>query len=331
MNKDTNINLYKEYTMITPMKPMIPCLLIVTKLLFLVTILGLGGVFLAIYGTIYANHYDPSLCYQKWISALGTCTYPYYWNGYDDDVSYNEYCELFAAGFTITGICITIGFTMKMYILRLLIASNNSNISCCGYAILVSIAILSIIGSIGLIMVGVTPWDKDDGYGLNLRMNIYHFIGAAFGIGFIAVTQLLDAIHWIKYMHMGSNSDVVEVKWNIYSLSILFMHLYALICPLLSMIFGSIYAILYYDHDREKAINAEWKCLLFLCLGNLVQLAHFIFIHSHLKKVSQVTDDNQQKLSRSVQQTGNTELNRIRDGTEIREDGNVNQITKELL
>ena len=149
----------------------------------------------------------------------------------------------------------------------------------------------------------------------------------------MSITQLLDAIHWIKYLKFDRN---IEIRLDLYSFMVVFLHLYSLILPILSLVYAVMFALAFvYWHEIDLAVRSEWKCLLCLCLGVLVQFIHTLFIHSHLK---QKIMDNLRNLGfeEMDQQIGNIELNQtnfktvIQNVTDIHK-GDGNQISKELL
>eukprot|EP01084_Bolivina_argentea_P195986 336070_1 len=235
---------------------------LLAKILFVVQLIGIAGVCLATYGTIYLNGYNVEDCYKGYVSNLGTV----YNHNYHTDRTYNKFYNnnvTFKAGFTIAGLCIVVGALIKIYLM-----GQIWKLSC-----LVKFNTISFIaGAICLILMSWIPYDSPD---TDYDHNLYHMIFAVCGITAIVVTQILDAIYWFSYM---------QYKQINHGYICYLLHSYSFLCPLLSIIFyggNALEIILEYKYG-------QWIGVLFITLGFISPTIHSIFIHLHLKQADQI-------------------------------------------
>ena len=102
------------------------------------------------------------------------------------------------------------------------------------------------------------------------RVNFNHFLGSFIGVFAIILTQFLDAIRWAKYMKYKQMTGGVMY---------VLIQSYAFLCTMLAFIFD----VTNHMSSVFGYVQAQWLCVLFICLGFVIQSVHMLFMHSHLK------------------------------------------------
>eukprot|EP01084_Bolivina_argentea_P071510 129987_1 len=217
-------------------------------------LIGITGVVVAIYGTISINGYDADIFYHRYISDLGRSdTISSYLYTHDNDNVF------FKVGFTIASDCIICGIILKVYLMK-----QIWKISC----LLLFNAIALITGAILLIVMACTP------YNIN---NDRHSVCAMSGMFIIVLTQISDAVYWIKYMKYRQ----INSTYKFYLLN-----LYSFLCPMLALIFYGLWVRTeQYAYTPQWYVEGEWIGVLFCCLGFIIQTVHAVFIYLDLTQI----------------------------------------------